>query len=130
MGHVTDVKVDDSGVKELILDGSVPVKADLFIDCTGFKSLLLAGALKEPFESYADFLPNNSAWATKIKYKDAKKEMVPYTNCHAIENGWCWEIPLWHRWGTGYVFSDKFVSDDDALVEFKNHIFEISHFKI
>jgi len=122
VGHVTDVKVDDSGVKELILDGSVPVKADLFIDCTGFKSLLLAGALKEPFESYADFLPNNSAWATKIKYKDAKKEMVPYTNCHAIENGWCWEIPLWHRWGTGYVFSDKFVSDEDALVEFKNHI--------
>ena len=71
VGDVTDVNVDDNGVKELLLDGSVPMKADLFIDCTGFKSLLLAGALKEPFESYADFLPNNSAWATKIKYKTA-----------------------------------------------------------
>ena len=97
-------------------------KADLYIDCTGFKSLLLGETLKEPFESYSDLLPNDSAWATKIKYKNKEKELVPYTNCTAIENGWVWNIPLWSRIGTGYVYSSKFVDDDTALKEFKKHL--------
>ena len=87
------------------------ITADLFIDCTGFKSLLLGEALKEPFESYEDILINNSAWAARKPYTDKVKEMKNYTNCTAIENGWVWEIPLWNRMGTGYVYSDKFVSD-------------------
>tara|TARA_R110002051_G_scaffold257_3_gene1052 strand:- start:177 stop:1004 length:828 start_codon:yes stop_codon:yes gene_type:complete len=67
-------------------------------------------------------LPNDSAWATKIKYKYKEKELVPYTNCTAIENGWVWNIPLWSRIGTGYVYSSKFVDDDTALKEFKKHL--------
>ena len=98
------------------------LKADLFVDCTGFKSLLLDKTLKEPFESYADMLPNNSAWATRIDYKNKKEELVGYTNCTAIQNGWVWNIPLWSRIGTGYVYSDKFISDDDALKEFQQHL--------
>ena len=78
--------------------------------------------MKEPFESYSDMLPNDSAWATKLKYKNKKKELVPYTNCTAIENGWVWNIPLWARIGTGYVYSSKFVDDDTALKEFKKHL--------
>jgi len=97
-------------------------KADLFIDCTGFKSLLLDKTLKEPFDSYSDMLPNDSAWATKIQYTDKEKQLKPYTNCTAIENGWVWNIPLWSRIGTGYVYSSKFVDDDKALKEFKNHL--------
>jgi len=96
--------------------------ADLFIDCTGFKSLLLGETLKEPFESYNDILINDSAWATRIPYKDKDNELVPYTNCTAIENGWVWNIPLWSRVGTGYVFSSKFVDDETALKEFKKHL--------
>lgn len=122
VGNVTDTKVTNEGLKEIIIDGQLSLSADLFIDCTGFKSVLLGGAMKEPFESYENFLPNNSAWATKIKYKNPQKEIVGYTNCHAIENGWVWEIPLWHRWGTGYVYSDKYVDDQVALGEFKRHI--------
>ena len=62
--------------------------ADLFIDCTGFRSLLLSKTLKEPFQDYSKLLPNNKAWATSVKYKDKEKELKPYTNCTAIENGW------------------------------------------
>ena len=96
--------------------------ADLYIDCTGFKSLLLGKNLNEPFESYEHFLPNNRAWATRVPYKDKEKQLEPYTNCTAIENGWVWNIPSWERIGTGYVYSDKYVTDEQALQEFKNHL--------
>ena len=96
--------------------------ADMFIDCTGFKSLLLGETLKEPFNNYNHLLPNNKAWATRVPYKDKEKELVPYTNCTAIENGWVWNIPSWERIGTGYVYSDKYVSDEEALEEFKRHL--------
>jgi tryptophan halogenase len=96
--------------------------ADLFIDCTGFKSLLLGHALNEEFESYADMLPNNRAWATRVPYQDKEKELEPYTNCTAIDHGWCWNIPLWSRIGTGYVYSDKYVTPEQALEEFKQYL--------
>jgi len=115
---IKTIEQNDEGIVSL----NNKYKADLFIDCTGFKSLLLGESLKEPFESYADMLPNNSAWATRIPYTNKEKELVGYTNCTAIENGWVWNIPLWSRIGTGYVYSDKFVSDEDALKEFKKHL--------
>jgi len=115
---IVSVEQDKNGIKSL----NNKYKADLYIDCTGFKSLLLGKSLKEPFESYADMLPNDSAWATRIKYKNKKKELVPYTNCTAIQNGWVWNIPLWSRIGTGYVYSSKFVDDETALKEFKKHL--------
>jgi tryptophan halogenase len=116
------VNVDENGVKDLILtDGSL-ISADLYIDCTGFKSLLLGETLGEPFISFEDMLPNNRAWATRIPYIDREKEMEPYTNCTAIDNGWVWNIPLWSRIGTGYVYSDKYISPEDALVEFKEYL--------
>jgi len=115
---IVSIEQDENGVKSL----NNKHKADLYIDCTGFKSLLLDKTLKEPFESYSDMLPNDSAWATKIQYKDKEKELVPYTNCTAIENGWVWNIPLWSRIGTGYVYSSKFVDDESALKEFKKHL--------
>lgn len=105
-------------------------KADLYIDCTGFKSLLLDKTLKEPFESYSDMLPNNSAWATRIPYSDKEKELVGYTNCTAIENGWVWSIPLWSRIGSGYVYSDKFVSDEEALIQFKQYLMKSEPIKL
>jgi hypothetical protein len=116
--EIISIEQDNNGIKSL----NNKHKADLYIDCTGFKSLLLGNTLKEPFESYENLLPNNSAWATRIPYKNKEKELVGYTNCTAIENGWVWNIPLWSRIGTGYVYSDKFVSDDDALKEFQKHL--------
>jgi len=96
--------------------------ADMFIDCTGFKSLLLGEHLKEEFLSYSNLLPNNKAWATRVPYNNKETELKPYTNCTAIENGWVWNIPSWERIGTGYVYSDKYVSDEESLNEFKKHL--------
>ena len=119
---VESVNTNEAGIESLVLtDGSL-VTADLFIDCTGFKSMLLEGALEEPWNDFGHMLPNNSAWATRIPYTDKEKEMEPYTNCTAINNGWVWNIPSWERIGTGYVFSDKHVSKEDALQEFKDHL--------
>ena len=119
---VDEIPTNENGISHLILDNGDVVTADLFIDCTGFKSLLLAGALKEPFESFSEMLPNNKALATHLPYKDKEKELEGFTNCTAIENGWVWNIPLWSRLGTGYVYSDKFVSTEDAKEEFKRHL--------
>ena len=115
---VKTIQQNENGIKSI----NKKHKADLYIDCTGFKSLLLGETLKEPFESYSDLLPNDSAWATKIQYKNKEKQLVPYTNCTAIENGWVWNIPLWSRIGTGYVYSSKFVDDETALKQLKKHL--------
>ena len=118
LDDVVSIQQDDDGIVSL----NNKHTADLFVDCTGFKSLLLGETLKEEFVSYEDLLPNNSAWATRMPYKDKENELQPYTNCTAINNGWVWNIPLWSRIGTGYVYSDKFVDDETALKEFQQHL--------
>ena len=119
---VESINTNEDGIESLVLtDGSLVI-ADLFIDCTGFKSMLLEGALQEPWDDFGHTLPNNSAWATRIPYTDKEKEMEPYTNCTAINNGWVWNIPSWERIGTGYVFSDTHISKEEALQEFKDHL--------
>jgi tryptophan halogenase len=119
---VVDISVGSDGIEFLTLDNGQKITANLFIDCTGWKSLLLAEALQEPFDSYADILPNNRAWATRIPYKDKEAELEPFTNCTAIDHGWVWNIPLWSRIGTGYVYSDKHVTPEDAKEEFKQYL--------
>jgi len=120
--EVVNIETSENGIEFLELSDKTKVTADLFIDCTGFKSILLEGALGVPFKDYSNVIPNNMAWATHMPYIDKEKELVGYTNCTAIENGWVWNIPLWSKIGTGYVYSNKFVTDDQALSEFKNHI--------
>jgi len=115
---INTIEQDKDGIKSL----NKKHKADLYIDCTGFSSLLLGQALKEPFEDYSDLLPNNKAWATNLKYTNKEKQLKPYTNCTAIQNGWVWNIPSWDKIGTGYVYSDKFISDDEALNQFKKYL--------
>lgn len=119
---VKGVATGEEGIKHLVLDNGDKITADLFIDCTGFKSMLLGEALNEPFNSFEDRLPNNKAWACQVPYTDKENQLTSYTDCHAIDNGWVWNIPLWSRIGTGYVYSDRFVSDDEALEEFKEHL--------
>jgi tryptophan halogenase len=120
--EVINVNTDESGVANLVLDNGDSVTADLYVDCTGWKSLLLNGALEVPFVSYDHILPNNRAWAAQVPYVDKEKELEPFTNCTAIENGWCWNIPLWSRLGTGYVYSDKYITPEEAKEQYKTYL--------
>jgi tryptophan halogenase len=121
-GSVDEILTNESGVSSLTLKDGTSITADLYIDCTGWRSLLLGAALDEPFVSYSHILPNNRAVATHLSYKDKENELQGYTNCTAIENGWCWNIPLWSRIGTGYVYSDKFITKEQAIEEFKAYL--------
>ena len=75
-GTVVDAITSKNGIEALKLNNNSEVHADLFIDCTGFKSILLGGFLKEEFISYEDLLPNNSAWACQVPYKEKEKEPI------------------------------------------------------
>lgn len=124
-GEVHSHKKDSQGnITEIMLvDGGV-LKADLWIDCTGFKSVLLENWMGSEFRPFDKYLANDSAWACRLPYIDREREMHNVTDCHALGNGWVWNIPLWNRIGTGYVFSSKFTTAEDAQKEFRKHIAE------
>lgn len=120
--EVVDIITNEDGIDYLLLDNGDKIYSDLFVDCTGFNSILLGGAMKEPFISYDDLLPNNKAWAVQVPYTDKEKELEPLTDCTALSNGWVWNVPLWSRIGTGYVYSDKYITKEEALEEFKAYL--------
>jgi len=91
-------------------DGSV-IEGDLFIDCTGFRGLLIEQTLETGYESWSEWLPCDSAVAVQTESVGAP---VPYTRSIAREAGWQWRIPLQHRVGNGLVFSSQYWSDADA----------------
>lgn len=119
---VKDVRVNENGIECLILDDGSEHRADLYVDCTGFKSLLLGKALETEYISYRELIPNNKAWAARVPYTDQDKEQIGYTNCTALSNGWVWNTPCHTRIGSGYVFSDQYTTEEDALKEFQDHL--------
>lgn len=119
---VVDIIPGEKGVGELVLKSGDKVTADLFIDCTGFTSIIMDKFFKEEFISYSHILPNNRAWATRIPYKNKTAELEPFTNSIALGHGWVWNIPSWSRLGTGYVYSDKFIDPEEAKEEFKQYL--------
>jgi len=122
---ITYCTKDEEGyIKCLHTDKGNSFTADLFIDCTGFKSLLLGKFMEVPFKSYSDYLFNDMALATQIPYINKNDQMRSWTDCIAMNNGWVWEIPLWNRIGTGYVFSSKYVNPKDAEIEYRNFLSE------
>ena len=97
-------------------------RADVFVDCTGFRSLLLGGALAEPFESIGEHLVNDRAVAMNVPYVDKAAELHPFTSCTALSAGWVWDIPLWSRRGVGYVYSSRHIGDEEAERELREHL--------
>jgi len=121
--HITELNKDSDGyLDHLVLKNGDTVKGDLFIDCTGFRSLLLEQTMGVEFESFKKWLPNDHAWTCHVTYNDKELEMKNVTNCTAYNNGWVWNIPLYHRIGSGYVFSSDFISVEDALQEYKAYL--------
>lgn len=127
MTHIVDTVVDatqstDGSISGIVTQASGTLTADLYIDCSGFKSLLLEQKLGVPFVPFSDTLLNDSAVATVIPYIDKNIELENYTSCTAIEAGWVWNIPLWNRIGTGYVYSSKFATKEQAEQQFRKHL--------
>ena len=108
---------------EIVTEKGLVINADLFIDCTGFSSKLLEGTCGSQFIPFSNILANDKAWAVRLPYgPDSETEMQNVTDCTALDNGWVWNIPLWNRIGTGYVFSSNFILPDAAKKEFLNHL--------
>ena len=119
--HVLDdvdaVNLDERGfVKSLALRRNGEHAIDLIIDCTGFRGAILQQALGEPFEPYGDYLLNDRAAVVQIPHKDPNV-IAPTTRATGFSAGWNFNIPLTTRVGTGYIFSSKFISDDEAIAE-------------
>jgi tryptophan halogenase len=86
----------------------------LFVDCTGFRGVLINQALGEPFESFQDTLPNDSAVALQVPLDMEVHGIRPCTTATAREAGWIWTIPLFGRIGTGYVYAKDYLSPEEA----------------
>jgi flavin-dependent dehydrogenase len=87
---------------------------DLFVDCTGFRGLLINKTLGERFQSFQDMLPNNRAVALRVPQDQERVGINPYTTATAMPAGWIWTIPLFGRVGTGYVYSDQHATPEEA----------------
>ncbi|MDE1145923.1 MAG: tryptophan 7-halogenase [Azospirillaceae bacterium] len=107
----TDRDPETGFIQAVRLDDGRELTADLFIDCSGFVSLLAGQALAEPFVDYGHWLPVDRAWAVPCA---SHGPLLPYTRATALEGGWRWRIPLQHRTGNGYVFSSAHVSEEEA----------------
>ena len=113
-GRVTDVTLDgETGhVESVRLEDGEVVSGDLFIDCSGFRGLLIKEALGTGYDDWSAYLPCNGAWAQPC---EARGEPIPYTRSTAKAAGWQWRIPLQSRTGNGHVFSEGFQDEDAAL---------------
>lgn len=120
-GMIKDVQKDpQSGdIKALLLDSGELVEGDLFIDCTGFRSLLLGESLGVEFDDWSHWLFSDRAIAVQT---ESVSEPVPYTRAIAHPSGWQWRIPLQSRVGNGIVYSSRFMSDEDAKQTLLNNI--------
>lgn len=115
LADVEDVLINTSGnIETVTLSGNRSLSGDLFIDCTGFKSLLLGKALNVPFNPVSDHLFADTALATQVTYSNKSNEIMSYTQSTAQSAGWIWDIGLPTRRGVGYVFSSKYASVEQA----------------
>src|SRR5262245_29568312 len=112
-GRIVETRLNgESGhVEALRLQDGREVPGELFIDCSGFRGLLIEEALKTGYEDWTHWLPCDRAVAVPCA---SAGELLPYTRSTARSAGWQWRIPLQHRIGNGYVFCSKYLSDDEA----------------
>jgi tryptophan halogenase len=102
---------ESGNVETLTFKTGETLSGDFFVDCSGFRSLLLGEKLEVPWEDWSEWLPCDRAWAVPC---ERSADFTPFTRSIAQKGGWIWRIPLQHRTGNGHVFSTRFVSEDEA----------------
>ena len=113
------LNAENGFIRAFTLESGEEVEADLFIDCSGFRGLLIEGALKTGYEPWNHWLPCDRAVAVPC---ERTGPLSSYTRATAKAGGWQWRIPLQHRIGNGYVYSSNFVSDTAAQEELLSSI--------
>jgi hypothetical protein len=108
----------DGRIAALTTKGGGRYEGDLFVDCSGFRGLLINKAMNEPFIDMKNHLFCDSAVASAVPHDDAANGIEPYTSAIAMKHGWTWKIPMLGRFGSGYVYASDFVSEDEATDEF------------
>ena len=107
----TKLNAENGHIRSVILESGQSIEGDLFIDCSGFRALLIGGALDVKYEDWSHWLPCNRAVAVGC---EKTEPLLPYTKATAHEAGWQWRIPLQHRTGNGHVFCDEFITEEKA----------------
>jgi len=112
-GKIADVQLrgEDGFIESLTLESGEAIAAELFLDCTGFRGLLIGKALGTPYQDWSEWLPCDRAVAVGC---ETTGPPPPFTVAHARKAGWQWRIPLQHRLGNGHVYCSEYVSDDEA----------------
>lgn len=112
-GKIVDVtlRAEDGFVQSVTMDDGEVLTADLFVDCSGFRGLIIEQALKTGYEDWTHWLPCDRAVAVPC---DRSEHFTPYTRSTAHTAGWQWRIPLQHRTGNGHVYSSQYIDDDEA----------------
>jgi tryptophan halogenase len=123
-GRIVDVALRAEGaragdVEAVVLASGERVGGDLFLDCSGFRALLIEGALKTGFEDWSHWLPCNRAVAVPC---ESSPDFSPYTRSTAHTAGWQWRIPLQHRIGNGHVYCAEHLREDEAIATLMNHL--------
>jgi tryptophan halogenase len=120
-GKLRDVERngDNGFVTALTTEAGERIEGELFIDCSGFRALLIGGSMGEAFEDWSHWLPCDRAVAVPCARVAAT---TPYTRSTARSAGWQWRIPLQHRTGNGYVFASRYLSDDEATATLLAHL--------
>lgn len=120
-GKVVDVQLnaENGFIESVQLDDKQEIAADLFIDCSGFRGLLIEQALATGYEEWSHWLPCDRAVAVACEHQhqDIANHLSPYTRSTAKKAGWQWRIPLQHRVGNGYVYSSQYIDGDEAESE-------------
>ena len=106
-----DRDLESGDLASLTLRDGTVIEGDLFVDCTGFRALLIGDTLGEAFEDWTHLLPCDRAIAVQT---ERVRPPVPYTRSIAHGAGWRWQIPLQHRTGNGTVFASRYLSEDEA----------------
>ena len=106
-----ELRSDDGFIRALHLDDGQQIEADLFIDASGFRGLLIEQALHTGYEDWTHWLPCDRAVAVPC---ESAGSLTPFTRSTARTAGWQWRIPLQHRIGNGYVYCSRHISDDEA----------------